>query len=243
MTRSSSPESVRSARTAADRESYFAATAEGRSGIRTITQFDPELAPLPHRRRGRLRPDAVGRREEHPPRLARRADGHRRRPTRRCATRSSIRCAMDLETRQLDRRDARLGRRRGRVQRADVRALVQGRARSRPRSTPIPSGTIGTIASEISMAYDLHGFSHLISTGCTSSTDAIGYAYRNLKLGVCDYVLTGGADATITEGGDDRLLHHAHRHELVERRSPRAARARSRATATASSSAKARGCS
>jgi 3-oxoacyl-[acyl-carrier-protein] synthase II len=63
----------------------------------------------------------------------------------------------------------------------------------------IPSGTIGTIASELSMAYDLHGFSHLISTGCTSSTDAIGYAYRNLKLGVCDYVLTGGADATITE--------------------------------------------
>src|SRR5438128_3512435 len=64
----------------------------------------------------------------------------------------------------------------------------------------IPSGTIGTIASEISMAYDLHGFSHLISTGCTSSTDAIGYAYRNLKLGVCDYILCGGADATITEG-------------------------------------------
>ncbi|MEO8218608.1 MAG: beta-ketoacyl-[acyl-carrier-protein] synthase family protein [Acidobacteriota bacterium] len=64
----------------------------------------------------------------------------------------------------------------------------------------IPSGTIGTIASEISMRFDLHGFSHLISTGCTSSTDALGYAYRNLKLGVIDYVIAGGADATITEG-------------------------------------------
>jgi 3-oxoacyl-[acyl-carrier-protein] synthase II len=64
----------------------------------------------------------------------------------------------------------------------------------------IPSGTIGTLASEISMAYDLHGFSHLISTGCTSSTDAIGYAYRNLRLGVVDYVIAGGADSTITEG-------------------------------------------
>ena len=64
----------------------------------------------------------------------------------------------------------------------------------------IPSGTIGTIASEISMAYGLHGFSHLISTGCTSSTDAIGYAYRNLKRGVIDIMVTGGADATITEG-------------------------------------------
>src|SRR5258708_13963386 len=50
------------------------------------------------------------------------------------------------------------------------------------------------------MAYDFHGFSHLISTGCTSSTDALGYAYRNLKLGVADYVIAGGADATITEG-------------------------------------------
>ena len=49
------------------------------------------------------------------------------------------------------------------------------------------------------MAYDFHGFSHLISTGCTSSTDALGYAYRNLKLGVCDYIVCGGADATITE--------------------------------------------
>ena len=64
----------------------------------------------------------------------------------------------------------------------------------------IPSGTIGTMASEISMAHDLRGFSHLISTGCTSSTDAIGYAFRNLKMGIADLVVTGGADATITEG-------------------------------------------
>lgn len=64
----------------------------------------------------------------------------------------------------------------------------------------IASGTIGTVASEISMAYGLHGFSHLISTGCTSSTDAIGYAYFNLKLGTVDYVIAGGADATITAG-------------------------------------------
>jgi 3-oxoacyl-[acyl-carrier-protein] synthase II len=64
----------------------------------------------------------------------------------------------------------------------------------------IPSGTIGTIASEISMRFGLHGFSHLISTGCTSSTDAIGYAWQNLKLGTADYILAGGADATITEG-------------------------------------------
>jgi len=64
----------------------------------------------------------------------------------------------------------------------------------------IPSGTIGTIASEISMQWGLHGFSHVISTGCTSSTDAIGYALRNLQQRSADVVIAGGADATITEG-------------------------------------------
>ncbi len=64
----------------------------------------------------------------------------------------------------------------------------------------VPSGTIGTIASEISMIHGLHGFSHLISTGCTSSTDALGYALMNLRTGTADQIVAGGADATITEG-------------------------------------------
>ena len=50
------------------------------------------------------------------------------------------------------------------------------------------------MASEISMRHGFRGFSHVVSTGCTSSTDAIGYAFRNLKLGVADYILAGGAD-------------------------------------------------
>ena len=42
----------------------------------------------------------------------------------------------------------------------------------------IPSGTMGTLASEISMRFGLRGMSHVVTTGCTSSTDAIGYALR-----------------------------------------------------------------
>ncbi len=61
----------------------------------------------------------------------------------------------------------------------------------------IPSSTIGTLASEISMRFGFRGFSHLLSTGCTSSTDAIGYAFRNIKAGVVDMILTGGVDAPI----------------------------------------------
>lgn len=61
----------------------------------------------------------------------------------------------------------------------------------------IPTGTIGTLASEMSMRFGLRGMSHIVSTGCTSSTDAIGYAYRNIQAGVLDVMVSGGVDAPI----------------------------------------------
>ncbi len=61
----------------------------------------------------------------------------------------------------------------------------------------VPSSTIGTLASEISMRFGFRGFSHVISTGCTSSTDAIGYAARQIQCGALDTVVAGGADAPI----------------------------------------------
>ncbi|HXH51475.1 MAG TPA: beta-ketoacyl-[acyl-carrier-protein] synthase family protein [Terriglobia bacterium] len=61
----------------------------------------------------------------------------------------------------------------------------------------IPSATIGTLASEISMHFGFRGFSHLISTGCTSSSDAIGYAAQNIRCGMADVVVCGGADAPL----------------------------------------------
>lgn len=62
----------------------------------------------------------------------------------------------------------------------------------------IPSATPGTLASEVSMRYGLRGFSHLISTGCTSSTDALGYARQQIQCGAVDAVLCGGADAPLS---------------------------------------------
>ncbi len=61
----------------------------------------------------------------------------------------------------------------------------------------IPTSTIGTLASEISMRFGFRGLSHVVSTGCTSSTDAIGYAYRQIQAGVLDVIVAGGADAPI----------------------------------------------
>ncbi len=62
----------------------------------------------------------------------------------------------------------------------------------------IPSATIGTLASEISMAFGFRGFSHVISTGCTSSTDALGYAVQNIQCGMARRVVVGGADAPLS---------------------------------------------
>ena len=64
----------------------------------------------------------------------------------------------------------------------------------------IPSGTIGTLSSEISMHFGLRGPSLVVSTGCASSTDAIGYAFRSIRFGTADAVLTGGVDATVVRG-------------------------------------------
>jgi len=70
------------------------------------------------------------------------------------------------------------------------------------RVTPyaIPVSIVGMISSEISIALELHGISHVISTGCTSSTDAIGYAASLIRSGEADVLLTGGADACVTPG-------------------------------------------
>jgi len=62
----------------------------------------------------------------------------------------------------------------------------------------IPSSTIGTLASEVSMRFGFRGASHVVSTGCTSSLDALGYAYRQIRFGQAETIMAGGADAPIS---------------------------------------------
>lgn len=64
----------------------------------------------------------------------------------------------------------------------------------------IPSGTMGTMSSEVSMAFGLRGPSHVVTTGCTSSTDAIGYAFRQIQYGTVPIMLTGGVDSPLAPG-------------------------------------------
>ena len=64
----------------------------------------------------------------------------------------------------------------------------------------IPASTHGGLSSELSMAFGLRGLSHIVSTGCTSSTDAISYAAQHIALGRQDLMLAGGVDAPIAPG-------------------------------------------
>jgi len=64
----------------------------------------------------------------------------------------------------------------------------------------IPSGTMGTFSSEINMRFGFRGMSHVITTGCTSSTDALAYALRQIQLGALPMMLAGGVDAPLAFG-------------------------------------------
>jgi 3-oxoacyl-[acyl-carrier-protein] synthase II len=64
----------------------------------------------------------------------------------------------------------------------------------------IPVSIVGMVSSEISISLRLRGISHVLSCGCTSSTDAIGYAAALLRAGEIDAVVSGGTDACVTPG-------------------------------------------
>ena len=64
----------------------------------------------------------------------------------------------------------------------------------------IAVGICGMVSSEISISLGLRGISHVLSCGCTSSTDAIGYASSLIRAGEYDVVLSGGTDGCVLPG-------------------------------------------
>ena len=64
----------------------------------------------------------------------------------------------------------------------------------------ISSSVVGMVSSELSIRLGFTGPSHVLSNGCTSSSDAIGYAMQSIRAGVHPILLTGGAEACITRG-------------------------------------------
>lgn len=70
----------------------------------------------------------------------------------------------------------------------------------RPSVYNISSSTPGNLSSELSMKLNVHGPSHLISTGCTSSSDAFGHALMQLRSGHAGAVICGGVDTPVMPG-------------------------------------------
>jgi 3-oxoacyl-[acyl-carrier-protein] synthase II len=77
------------------------------------------------------------------------------------------------------------------------RALFQDGS---PSLFSITAGTHGNLSSELSIQLHLRGPSHVLSTGCTSSTDAIAYGATLIRTGMVPMMLAGGADAPIAPG-------------------------------------------
>ncbi len=78
--------------------------------------------------------------------------------------------------------------------------MYYGEKSLQPSLYVISASTPGGLSSELSIRFGFRGKSHVITTGCTSSSDAIGYAFHEIQAGRLDRVLTGGGDAPIAEG-------------------------------------------
>ncbi|MEO8855280.1 MAG: beta-ketoacyl-ACP synthase II [Ginsengibacter sp.] len=72
-----------------------------------------------------------------------------------------------------------------------------------PRFNPffIPKMILDIAAGQISMRYGFRGPNFAVVSACASSTNAIIDAFDNIRLGKADIILSGGAEAVISESG------------------------------------------
>ncbi len=193
------------------REQFWDSISRGRSGIRLIDAFDPSrlpckvAAPVPP-----LTPAQVAIFDERgngsEPRvgdaLGTRADPRRYSKTSRIAVLAAREAWTDAGL-SLGEPHAGVivGSGAGGIDVAE-RQYAEYFSESWKRITPyaIPVSIVGMVSSEISIALGLRGMSHVLSTGCTSSTDAVGYAAATIRGGEAEVILSGGADACVTPG-------------------------------------------
>lgn len=178
------------------REAFWQATQCGASGVRRISRFDASRFPV------QVAGEIVGFPEERYVAPKERQHVSRAAPLAIAAVEEALGDA-GLDARTMQRDQLRgigliVGSGGGSQEFTEEQYRLYYAGQQRQCSVyAIPTGTIGTLAGEISMRFGFRGLSHVLSTGCTSSTDAIGYAYRNIKAGVLDVLVAGGVDAPL----------------------------------------------
>ena len=72
-----------------------------------------------------------------------------------------------------------------------------------PRFNPfmIPKAIPSIAAGQISIRFGLGGPSYSVATACSSSSHAVASAFDQIRLGHAEVLLTGGADADVTQAG------------------------------------------
>lgn len=72
-----------------------------------------------------------------------------------------------------------------------------------PKFNPffIPKMISDIAAGQISILYGFHGPNYATTSACATSSNAIADAYNLIRLGKANAIVTGGAEAAITEGG------------------------------------------
>jgi 3-oxoacyl-[acyl-carrier-protein] synthase II len=178
------------------REAFWRATVQGVSGIRRITRFDP--SSLPVQIAGEVADFDEGlhiepRERKHVSRAV---------PLGLAAISEALTDAgiepSSMTRDQLRRMGVLVGSGGGSAEFVEEQYRLHYNGHGKKMSVyGIPTATIGTLASEFSMRFGFRGPSHVVSTGCTSSTDAIGYACQHIASGNSDVMIAGGVDAPI----------------------------------------------
>ena len=75
----------------------------------------------------------------------------------------------------------------------------RGMKRIQPMFIPKALSNMG--AGNIALKIGAQGVCKSVTTACASANDAIGEAFREIKFGMHDVVLAGGAEASITKIG------------------------------------------
>jgi 3-oxoacyl-[acyl-carrier-protein] synthase II len=178
------------------REAFWQATAQGVSGVRRITRFDPQSLQV--HIAGEVKnfeeSEYVSRKErQHVSRLV---------PLGIAAVQEALADAgirpQSMSLDELRRVGVLVGSGGGNQEFTEEQYRLWYSGKQKQVSVYcIPTSTVGTLASEYSMRFGFRGLSHVISTGCTSSTDAIGYACQHINSGMLDVMIAGGVDAPI----------------------------------------------